>query len=74
MIRKRRFALALSGGGYRTAAYHIGTMRALPRLCILSCRALDACKCAAMMYSYIVKLSVDAAARFNLNSYGRNCN
>ena len=72
MIRKRRFALALSGGGYRTAAYHIGTMRALPRLCVLSCRALDAC--AAMMYSYIVKLSVDAAARFNLNSYGRNCN
>lgn len=74
MMRNQRIGLALSGGGYRATVYHIGTMRALHRLGILLCRDLDVCKRAAMMYSYIVKLSIGAAARFNLNSYGRNCN
>lgn len=32
---KRKIGLALSGGGYRAAAYHIGTLRALNRLGIL---------------------------------------
>ena len=32
---KKRIGLALSGGGYRAAAYHIGTLRALNRLGIL---------------------------------------
>ena len=31
----KRIGLALSGGGYRAAAYHIGTMRALHKLEIL---------------------------------------
>lgn len=74
MIRNQRIGLALSGGGYRAAAYRIGTMRALHRLVVLLCRDLDASKRAAMMYSYIVKLSIGAADRFNQNSYGRNCN
>lgn len=34
-IKKRKIGLALSGGGYRAAAYHIGTLRALNRLRIL---------------------------------------
>lgn len=32
---KKRIGLALSGGGYRAAAYHIGTLRALRKLGIL---------------------------------------
>ena len=32
---KKKIGLALSGGGYRAAAYHIGTLRALNRLGIL---------------------------------------
>ena len=32
---KERLGLALSGGGYRAAAYHIGTLRALHFLGIL---------------------------------------
>ena len=28
----KRIGLALSGGGYRAAAYHIGTLRALHKL------------------------------------------
>lgn len=32
---EKRIGLALSGGGYRAAAYHIGTMRALHKLGIL---------------------------------------
>ena len=31
----KRIGLALSGGGYRAAAYHIGTLRALRKLGIL---------------------------------------
>ena len=31
----KKIGLALSGGGYRAAAYHIGTLRALHRLGIL---------------------------------------
>lgn len=31
----KRIGLALSGGGYRAAAYHIGTLRALNKLGIL---------------------------------------
>ena len=31
----KRIGLALSGGGYRAAAYHIGTLRALHKLGIL---------------------------------------
>lgn len=31
----KKIGLALSGGGYRAAAYHIGTLRALNRLGIL---------------------------------------
>lgn len=31
----KKIGLALSGGGYRAAAYHIGTLRALDRLGIL---------------------------------------
>lgn len=34
-ISKKKIGLALSGGGYRAAAYHIGTLRALNRLGIL---------------------------------------
>lgn len=34
-IGRKRIGLALSGGGYRAAAYHIGTMRALHKLGIL---------------------------------------
>ena len=30
-----KIGLALSGGGYRAAAYHIGTLRALQKLKIL---------------------------------------
>ncbi len=33
---KRRIGIALSGGGYRAAAFHLGTLRALDRLGILS--------------------------------------
>ena len=33
---KKKIGLALSGGGYRAAAYHIGTLRALHRLGILN--------------------------------------
>ena len=33
---KKKIGLALSGGGYRAAAYHIGTLRALNRLGILN--------------------------------------
>jgi len=33
---KRRIGIALSGGGYRAAAFHLGTLRALNRLGILS--------------------------------------
>ena len=36
MIKKHKIGLALSGGGYRAAAYHIGTMRALHKLGILN--------------------------------------
>ena len=32
---RKKIGLALSGGGYRAAAYHIGTLRALHRLGIL---------------------------------------
>ena len=32
---RKRIGLALSGGGYRAAAYHVGTMRALHKLGIL---------------------------------------
>ena len=35
MINKRRLGLALSGGGYRAAAYHIGALRALNKLGVL---------------------------------------
>ena len=35
MTREKKIGLALSGGGYRAAAYHIGTMRALHKLGIL---------------------------------------
>ncbi|MDR0892389.1 MAG: patatin-like phospholipase family protein [Mediterranea sp.] len=35
MEKTKRIGLALSGGGYRAAAYHIGTLRALQRLGIL---------------------------------------
>lgn len=35
MINNKRIGLALSGGGYRAAAYHLGTMRALHKLGIL---------------------------------------
>lgn len=35
MENKNRFGVALSGGGYRAAAFHIGTLRALERLRIL---------------------------------------
>lgn len=31
----KKIGLALSGGGYRAATYHIGTLRALHRLGIL---------------------------------------
>ena len=31
----KKIGLALSGGGYRAAAYHIGTLRALRKLGIL---------------------------------------
>lgn len=34
-IAGKKIGLALSGGGYRAAAYHIGTLRALHRLDIL---------------------------------------
>jgi NTE family protein len=34
-ISGKKIALALSGGGYRVAAYHVGTLRALNRLKIL---------------------------------------
>ena len=33
---RKKIGLALSGGGYRAAAYHIGTLRALHRLGILN--------------------------------------
>ena len=33
--RGNKIGLALSGGGYRAAAYHIGTLRALHKLGIL---------------------------------------
>jgi NTE family protein len=33
--KKKKIGLALSGGGYRAAAYHIGTLKALNRLDIL---------------------------------------
>lgn len=35
MINGKKIGLALSGGGYRAAAYHIGTLRALHKLNIL---------------------------------------
>lgn len=35
MIKKYRFGVALSGGGYRAAAYHLGTLKALNKLGIL---------------------------------------
>ena len=47
---KKKIGLALSGGGYRAAAYHVGTLRALHKLGILNkvdvisipaCRALS---------------------------------
>ena len=34
-IEGNKIGLALSGGGYRAAAYHIGTLRALHKLKIL---------------------------------------
>lgn len=34
-MKDKKIGLALSGGGYRAAAYHIGTLRALNRLGIL---------------------------------------
>ena len=34
-MNKKKIGLGLSGGGYRAAAYHIGTLRALNRLGIL---------------------------------------
>lgn len=33
---KKKIGLALSGGGYRAAAYHVGTLRALHKLGILN--------------------------------------
>lgn len=35
MKNNKRIGVALSGGGYRAAAYHIGTLRALDKLGIL---------------------------------------
>lgn len=35
MINNSRIGLALSGGGYRAAAYHIGALRALHKLGVL---------------------------------------
>ena len=35
MIGEKKIGLALSGGGYRAAAYHIGTLRALHKLNVL---------------------------------------
>lgn len=35
MIEGKKIGLAMSGGGYRAAAYHMGTMRALRKLGIL---------------------------------------
>jgi len=35
MIHDKKIGLALSGGGYRAAAYHIGTLRALRKMGIL---------------------------------------
>lgn len=35
MMNDKRIGLALSGGGYRAAAYHIGTLRALNKLGVL---------------------------------------
>lgn len=35
-MKNKKIGLALSGGGYRAAAYHIGTLRALKRLGILN--------------------------------------
>lgn len=35
MINNKRIGFALSGGGYRAAAYHIGAFRALHKLCVL---------------------------------------
>lgn len=34
-IAGKKIGIALSGGGYRAAAYHIGTLRALHRLGVL---------------------------------------
>lgn len=34
-MKDKKIGLALSGGGYRAAAYHIGTLRAINRLGIL---------------------------------------
>ena len=34
-ILGKKIGIALSGGGYRAAAYHIGTLRALHRLAVL---------------------------------------
>jgi NTE family protein len=35
MIAQKKFGLALSGGGYRAAAFHLGTLRALHRIGVL---------------------------------------
>ena len=35
MTEGKKIGLALSGGGYRAAAYHIGTLRALHKLNVL---------------------------------------
>lgn len=35
MIKRKRFGLALSGGGYRAAAFHLGTLHALHRMGLL---------------------------------------
>lgn len=35
MISSKKIGLALSGGGYRAAAYHIGTLQALKKMGIL---------------------------------------
>lgn len=35
MIGEKKIGLALSGGGYRAAAFHIGTLRALHKLNVL---------------------------------------
>jgi NTE family protein len=35
MFKKKKIGLALSGGGYRAAAFHLGTIKCLERLKLL---------------------------------------